>query len=305
MLYSLNPINLRTYVAGLLTCVLFTASSFARDIYVNNQTGDDRRSGRGAQIGSGSDGPVRSVKRALELASGMDRVVLANTGQPYRESITLQAGRHSGIAAKPFTLEGNGAVLEGLQEIPVDRWRHFRGSVFRFRPSGKSFHLLFLDGRPASRVPVDSSATTIPKLKELQWCLSKGHVYFRPQKGRLPGGHALSHTSLTVGITLYEVRHVAISNLTIQGFQLDGINAHDGVFSTRLTGLICRGNGRSGVSIGGASNVRIEACLMGNNGTAQIRTEGFSHTRVVACDLLDDTAPAIVKEGGEVVVEKE
>ena len=45
-------------------------------------------------------------------------------------------------------------------------------------------------------------------------------------------------------------------------------------------------------------------CLVGNNGTAQVRTEGQSHTRIVDCDLLDNTAPPLVREGGEVEIEK-
>ena len=96
-----------------------------------------------------------------------------------------------------------------------------------------------------------------------------------------------------------------IRGLVVQGFQLDGVNAHDGAFNLTLTGMVCRGNGRSGISIGGASRVRIEASLVGNNGEAQLRTEGFSHTRLVNCDLIDDNpaAPALVRESGEVVVE--
>jgi hypothetical protein len=285
-------------------CWLVLASTaIARDIYVNNLTGDDRRSGRHPLIVGPLDGPVRTITRALEIATGNDRIVLANTGVPYRESVTLQAGRHSGLPTKPFVLEGNGAVLEGLQEIPTGRWEFYQDSAFRFRPSGKSFHLLFLDGRPAERVAVAGDAAAVPQLQPLQWCLYRGHVYFRPEPGRLPDSYDLSHTSLTVGITLYEVRHVAIMNLTIQGYQLDGINAHDGVFHASLSDLICRGNGRSGISVGGASNVLVEACLVGNNGAAQLRAEGFSHTRVVNCDLLDNTAPAIVRDGGEVIVE--
>jgi hypothetical protein len=92
--------------------------------------------------------------------------------------------------------------------------------------------------------------------------------------------------------------------LIVQGFQLDGINAHDGVFGATLLRVTCRGNARSGISVGGACQVRIEASLIGNNGTAQLRTEGKSHTHMVACDLLDNTAPPIVREGGEVIVDE-
>ena len=52
---------------------------------------------------------------------------------------------------------------------------------------------------------------------------------------------------MPVGITLYKVRDVAIGDLTVQGFQLDGINAFDGAFDIQLSGVTCRGNGRSGI----------------------------------------------------------
>ena len=82
----------------------------------------------------------------------------------------------------------------------------------------------------------------------------------------------------------------------------DGINAHDNVFGATVLGVVARGNGRSGISVGGASRVTIEASLVGNNGTAQIRTEGFSETKLKNNDLINDdpNAPALVSEGGKV-----
>jgi hypothetical protein len=103
---------------------------------------------------------------------------------------------------------------------------------------------------------------------------------------------------------LYEVRHVSISDLVVQGFQLDGVSAPDNAFEVALIGLTARGNGRSGISVSGASRVLIQACLVGNNGAAQVRTEGPSHTRIVNCDLVDSPdAPALIREGREVIVE--
>ena len=43
---------------------------------------------------------------------------------------------------------------------------------------------------------------------------------------------------MQVGVTLYEVRHVIVRDLVIQGFQLDGVNAHDGVRETTLSASI-------------------------------------------------------------------
>ena len=96
---------------------------------------------------------------------------------------------------------------------------------------------------------------------------------------------------------------LVILDLTVQGYQLDGINAHDNVFDAALVGLLSRGNGRSGISIGGASRVLIRSCLVGNNGYAQVRTEGLSATRIIESDLIENTAPKVVQEGGRVTIE--
>ena len=147
-------------------------------------------------------------------------------------------------------------------------------------------------GRPAA------GYEGLASVKPLEWSFIQGQVFFRVEKDRLPREYELAYTALPVGLTLYEVRHVVVSNLIVQGFQLDGVNAHDNVFDTSLIGLTCRGNGRSGISIGGASRVRLESCLVGDNGAAQVRTEGFSRTEIADSQLLENTAPAIVREGG-------
>jgi len=81
------------------------------------------------------------------------------------------------------------------------------------------------------------------------------------------------------------------------------VNCHDNVVRSDLLGLTSSHNGRSGISVGGASRVRIDSCTAAGNGVAQIRTEGFSITMLVG-NMLDPTsAPALVKEGGKVVEE--
>lgn len=286
-------------LAVILCAVLATAAS-AREIYVDNVGGDDMFDGSSPKSRTGVTGPCRTIARALRGAGRCDQIVLANTGVPYRESITLQAGPHSGVPGRPFQILGQGAILDGAAPVPTRAWEHVRGEVFRFPPPRKAYQLLFLDGKPASRVWADPFSLHLPDLKPLQWCLFDRHLYFRTEQGQLPQHYPLTYSALPVGITLYEVRHVVIADLTVQGFQLDGINAHDGVTDAALRGVVCRGNARSGIAIGGSSQVTIEGCLVGNNGTAQVRTEGESHTRIVDSELLDNTAPPLVREGGEV-----
>ena len=275
-----------------------------KDIFVNNVTGDDKRDGSKPTPSGKRAGPFRTIQRGLNFARKGDRVFLANAGQPYRESVTIQAGQNSGVLGRPFEIVGNGAVLDGSRPVPKDAWEYVSGLVFRFRPPKMRHQVVYLDGKPAERQRAEGGSR--PPLKPLQWCLVDRHVYFCTEQGKLPREYDMSYTALPVGITIYEARHVVVRDLVIQGFQLDGVNAHDGVFYGTLAGLTCRGNGRSGISIGGASRVKIVACLVGDNGTAQVRTEGYSHAEIVNCDLLDKSAPPLVSEStATVVVQKE
>jgi hypothetical protein len=272
----------------------------ARDLFVDNRAGDDRFDGTEPQTRGGGIGPFRTIARALRAVLPGDRIILANTGDPYRESVTVEGAKHSGSSYRDFEVWGNGATLDGSASIPGEAWESMGQGLWRFSPQRKSHQLLFLDGVVADRVVVEPGAVTLPTLEPLQWCLFDRYLYFRPEEGRAPDEYALSHSALPVGITLHDVRRVTIRDLTIQGFQLDGINAHDNVFEATLDGLTCRGNARSGISVGGASRVRIQRCVLGNNGAAQLRTEGYCLVRLVDCQLLDGTAPAIVKEGGRI-----
>jgi hypothetical protein len=281
----------------LTVCLGLTSSVAARDIFVNNVTGDDLRSGGSPTSHGAASGPVRTIARALRAAEKGDRIMLADTGQPYRASITLHGGRHSGFPSRPFVIQGNGAVLDGSQSVPGDRWEHYQGNVFRFQPVRMTYQQLFLDGQPAQRRRATPGDGQPRSLKPLEWSLFDRYLYFRVEKDKLPHRYQLSHAVLPAGITLYQVRHVVISDLVIQGFQLDGVNAHDGVVDATLVGLTCRVNGRSGFSVGGASRVRVQGCSASGNGAAQVRCEGWSRTEIVNCTLLDDSASPVVREG--------
>lgn len=279
-------------------------TTLARDIYVDNLAGDDLNSGHAPRSIGGRTGPCRTIAKALRLAKPGDHIVLAKTAEPYRESITLGGARLSGYPDFPLTIEGRGAILDGSAPVPPRAWEHFRGDVFRFRPPRLRFAQLFLDGLPAERVMPEPNTQRLPPLKPLQWTFLDNYIYFRVEETKLPDQYALSYARHSVGITLYNVQNVVVSDLTVQGYQLDGINAHDGVFGADLMGVTARGCGRSGISVGGASRVQIISSLVGNNGAAQVRTEGHCELRIFNSNLLENTAPPIVRKGGRIWIDK-
>ncbi len=288
-------------VLGILVGSIGVAS--ARDIYVNNLAGNDRYLGVQQRSLNDQAGPVKTIARALKIAIPSDRIVLTNTGQPYRESLTLFGSRHSGTEDRPLTILGNGAVLEGADEIDVDRWQHVYDNVFRFRPRHLAYQQLFINSRPVPRILCAHPCTTPPELKPLEWCLHLGYIYLRTEPLRRPEDYPLTVATRPVGITLFHVENVAILDLTIQGFQLDAVNAHNSARNVVLQEVTCRGNGRAGVAVGGASLVSINSSIIGNNGEAQLLTKPYSETFIHQSDLLSNTAPAWLDRGGVVTLD--
>ena len=147
-------------------------------------------------------------REALRLAQSGDTIVLANTQRPYRESISLVGSRHSGTAQEPFTIRGNGAILDGSAPVPPAAWENYAGPVFRFRPPHLGCQQLFLDDRPATRVFAAPTAGGPPELQPRQWCLLDGQIYFCVDLTKLPGDYHLSYAREQTGITLYHVERV-------------------------------------------------------------------------------------------------
>lgn len=273
-----------------------------RDIFVNNLSGNDRNRGGAEATLSPSVGPVRTIARAARIADFGDRIVLANTGEPYRECVTLHGHRNSGSEYSPFVIEGNGAVLDGSIAIPADAWEPVAGDVLAFRPPHISFTQLYLDGKPAKRREI-SLRSQLTTLQPHEWVRSGDRILYRVRAGALPQDDPLTVSIHPAGLTLYHVENVLVQNLVVQGFRLDGVNAHDSAFDCTLREVTSRGNGRSGVSVGGASRVLIEDCVLGDNQSVQLRTEGWSTTIIRRSELLDDVAPAWQMEGGQLTID--
>jgi hypothetical protein len=287
----------------LACCALPSTLAEARDIYVSNAAGDDRSTGDFQGNTTAGLGPVQTIAKALRLAQPGDHLVLANTGQPYRESVSISGTRLSGLGSVPLVIMGNGAILDGSLPVPDRAWEHYLGDMFRFRPARIGHQQLFIDDRPALRRPATSLDWKVPNLEPREWCLVGGYIYFCVEQGKLPQDYLPTYAALPVGITLYKTHDVVIDDLIVQGFQLDGINAFDGAFDILLSGVTCRGNGRSGLSAGGSSRVVLRDSVLGDNGAAQLRTEGYSHVTVNSSQLISNTAPAVSRHGGQVTID--
>jgi hypothetical protein len=140
-------------------------------------------------------------------------------------------------------------------------------------------------------------------LEPRQWCQLGGYLYFCVEPTKLPEDYRLSYSALDTAITLLAVTKVAISDLSIQGFRLDGINAANAAHDVAITRVICRGNGRSGITVGGASLADLVSISAGDNGLAQVLALPLSEIHLENCKLLSNTAPGLVDQGGKVYLD--
>jgi hypothetical protein len=272
-------------------------------LYVNNLAGNDRYNGQAESQTGETLGPVRTIRRALHLASLADRITLVDTGEPYRESLTFSGRHNSGLKEFPFIFEGNGATLEGAEPMPKGAWQSYSDYVFWFRPPGLGHQQLFRDARPLTRRQIFNAASGLPKLEELEWAMHGSRVYLRIEKDKIPRDYALTYAARRTGITLINVENVIIRNLTVQGFQIDGVNFHTADRNCTLLGVTARGNGRSGISVGPASRVAITECVVGSNGVAQLRTVGGGKAHLFASEIFADTAPLWEDRGGHLSID--
>ncbi|QDV68741.1 hypothetical protein Poly24_24540 [Rosistilla carotiformis] len=271
----------------------------ARDLVIDNVSGSDYQNDRGLVAGPATFGPYRTIMRALLVAQPGDSIVLTKTDIPYRECISLNGTRHSGTPMFPFRIVGNGAVLDGSTSPRRDGWEIVSGDLYRYIPPRPGYGQMMLAGRAMSRFI--SSDGDLSAMAAGQWAHWNGRMFYRPPAGKSPLDEPLEITTEAVGITLYDVEHVIISDLTVRGYRLDGINAHDKANHVQLIGIAARHNGRSGISVGGSSSVTIGATLCELNSVAQLRTEGQSHTYLANVDLAEGVGTPLANEGGRVL----
>ena len=157
-----------------LTVMVFRGAS-ARDIFVDNMGGDDQNNGE-THISQGrSNGPCRTINKALRLVRPGDRIILTpHPEEPYREMISVQGGFCSGYEGNPLEIIGNGAVLDGAVSLALSEWEYEGEDVFSIRPRLMAYQQLFLSGKAAERVAVKDAAR--PALAPLQWCLFEGNI---------------------------------------------------------------------------------------------------------------------------------
>ena len=268
---------------------------------MNNRAGDDHFDGRFDVGQGGANGPVQTFAKALRIADTGDRIIVANTGEPYRESVSLSGPKHSGFNFKPLVIDGNGATLDG--SAPAEGWQPVGGDVLRFRPERMAFGMLFAKGIPLVRVPAGLPSAGVPALLPTQWTLREGWIYFRVEPDRLPEQYQLTYARLQVGLTLYKVEQVAITNLVVQGFELDGINCQDVRPTSRSITSLPAGTAAAESRFAARRMRRSTLVSSDGNGQSQLHIEGTSEVNATGCELIPKSAPNWLMHGGRLMID--
>ena len=98
----------------------------ARDLYVHPGPGSDAANGLAPTV-AGTNGPVQTIKRAVDLAQPGDTVHLAPT--VYTEQI-LFTGTKSGAPGKPITVDGHGATISGSVPLEAKDWKEISPGLY-------------------------------------------------------------------------------------------------------------------------------------------------------------------------------
>jgi hypothetical protein len=272
-----STINKITVIVFFLSFILCASIIFGRDIFVNSTVGDDNNSGLNERDNGLKGGPVRTIKRGIKLAKQGDRIVLDPT-EPYKESITLSGKDVCGRSLdSAFVIEGRGAVLEGTEPIPFDVWQFYKDNIFRFQLTLPDVNLTYFhimkDGKTLKRINVAIDAAKLPELEPESWCILRGYVYFRTNGKKSPmfaEDYNLTYSARKAGISIIQATNIKINDLTIRGYQLDGVAAVNGATNIILDNITCIQNGRSGLTIGGASSVAAGYSRFADNKTTQV-----------------------------------
>jgi hypothetical protein len=221
---------------GLLLAFAAPLAAAAATWHVNNAAGDDARDGRSPATA------FATLRKGVASCSAGDRLVLANTGQPYLESLEFR-GR-GGTPARPLMVEGNGAVLSGFRPVPADAWQKRGPDAWFFphpRPPMRPY--LRIDGQRVE--PQRKPDALAPG----QYCWTEDGVLFRPEAGKTPAEHRIEGTFLTNGVTIEGAGHILCQDLVAEGFSNDGFNVHGDCQGIECRNIEARHNGDDGFSI--------------------------------------------------------
>ena len=237
----------------LLFCIL--SESQGATYYVNNQTGKDSNNGLSPESA------LATIAQAIQLSNTSDRLELKNTGIAYREPMLFR--RLGGQPDRPFEVEGNGAVLSGLQAIDVSRWQTVKDKLYVVTLKSTPYGNPYLVARGKRLKEAKNLESIEPE--QYFWDRKTNKVYFLCATQLRPADYQLEATLTTSGFTLGSASYIICRNLICEHFSNDGFNIHGDCRGIRLENVIARHNGDDGISIHESGGLVVQNAYVHDN----------------------------------------
>lgn len=272
-----------SFWCGLVLLFVVAPMSAARDLYVNQITGDERNDGLAAVPGATGVGPVKTIHRAVRSAQPGDTVHLAALDEPYHESPVF----HDRIcpADKPITLDGHGATITGAERMDLATWEQVAPGRFRkiglmrmdsailgrwfFRIDGRMQHMGRTSKGPSAKLkqPVE--------LQPGEWTFVEAEdaFYLQLDPAKKPSDYVVEAPVRSAGVQISgRNENIVIRNLNTQHVYNDGFNIHGycrGVLLENVSAVEC---GDDGISAHDDCRIKVDGFTSIGNST------GFCHT---------------------------
>jgi Right handed beta helix region len=224
--------------------------------YVNNAKGDDGNKGLSAE------NAFASIAQATQAAKTSDTIVLAKTDAPYYESLKLD--NLGGTVAKPFIIEGNGAVISGYRKIKASEWKKVGEDVYFFATTVRSRGTAYFMNH-GKRMAEKRGKTVEALVEEGYLYKDKKGFFFRCKKGTSIEEYDLSVTLARNGVSIYNSSYIVCRNLVSEYFANDGFSLHGDCRGVRFENVEARYCGDQGISIHEACGLVVHKAYLHHN----------------------------------------
>lgn len=212
-------------------------SLVATDVFVNNRTGSDTNDALAA------DRAAATFDKAMKIAKPGDRLIIANTGKPYYESLFLKGDL--GKDGQNFVVEGNGAVVSGMGKLDMNKFE-LKDNQYYYELGKKAANL---------NPKIYLGEQLLPETKDLknikpgEFAWTGSGFLFVPAAGKTIKDYELNASLRDSGVVFIGAKNVTVRNLVSEHNQNDGFNFHGSCYNLIAENIVGRNNGDDGFSV--------------------------------------------------------
>jgi hypothetical protein len=278
--------------------VAFGATEVGGTVYLDNVKGSDQFDGSSSSPGAYGVGPVASIAHASDILKQCGKLVIANTGVPYRGTLLLMG--KGGTPETPLIVEGNNATLEGLVLAKPTDWTVEKDGTLSMRwPGPEVGFLVVTNGAP----PV--FAGSLQDLKPGEVYYNKSQSGPHPGYYRLPEGKRIEDLKLEVdtggygsGVQIIGASNIIVRHLKCRYFEKDGFDLQSQCEGVRFEHIEAYLNGDRGFNCNATASCNV---IDGNfhENDSGIGGIAFSRSCFFGVKVVRNRSYGVLFQGGE------